>query len=242
MPRTAIITGAARGIGAAITTRLARDGFAVVANYAGSAQEAEALAAGIVAAGGQAIAVQADVADPEAVRRLFDAAEAAFGAVDVLVNNAGVMALSPIAETEDAALTHHVAINLTGSFNGMREAARRLRQGGRIINLSTSVIGMRMEGYGPYVATKAAVEALTGVLSRELRGREITVNAVAPGPVATELFLSGKSPELVARIAGLNPFNRLGTPEDIAAAVAFLASPDGGWVNGQVLRANGGMV
>jgi 3-oxoacyl-[acyl-carrier protein] reductase len=240
--KVALVTGASRGIGAAIAERLAKDGFTVVVNYAGRHQEAEALVAKIKEAGGRAITAQADVSDPAAVVRMFDAAEIAFGGVDVLVNNAGVMALSPIAGSDDALFDRHIAINLKGSFNGMREAARRLRNGGRIINFSSSVVALRLETYGIYAATKAAVEAMTAVLSKELRGRSITVNTVAPGPTATALFLDGKSPEVIERMAKMNPLERLGTPADIAAVVSFLAGPDGAWINGQVLRANGGMV
>jgi len=240
--RVAIITGASRGIGAAIAVRLARDGFAVVINYAHGAAAAEALARRIEADGGRAMAAQADVGDAGAVSRLFDAAEAAFGGVDVIVNNAGIMALGTIAESDDAMFDGMMNINLKGAYHGMREAARRLRHGGRIINCSTSVIGLRTEQYGIYAASKAAVEAMTAVLSKEMRGRGITVNAIAPGPTATDLFLEGKSPDLIDRLAKLNPLERLGTPEDIAAAVSFLVSPDGGWINGQVLRANGGMI
>ncbi len=160
----------------------------------------------------------------------------------MLVNNAGVMQLKPLADTDDALFDRTVAINLKGTFNALREAARRLRPGGRIVNFSSSVIGLRMETYGVYAATKAAVEAMTAVLSKELKGRGITVNALAPGPTATDLFLDGKPQELVDRLAAMNPLGRLGTPEDIAAAVSFLVGPDGGWVNGQVLRANGGMI
>lgn len=241
-PKVAIVTGASRGIGAAIAERLARDGFLVVVNYAGSQAPAEALVRKIEATGGKAITAQADVADPAAVARVFEAAETAFGGVDVLVNNAGIMKLAPIAQSDDALFDSQVAVNLKGSFNAMREAARRLRDGGRIVNFSTSVVGLKLETYGVYVATKAAIEGMTPILAKELRGRNITVNSVAPGPTATDLFLTGKSPELIERMAKMNPLERLGTPEDIAAVVAFLAGPDGGWVNGQVLRANGGLV
>ncbi|GLS19603.1 3-ketoacyl-ACP reductase [Labrys miyagiensis] len=240
--KMALVTGASRGIGAAVAERLARDGFTVVVNYAGSADLAEALVRKIEGAGGRALAAQADVSDPAAVRHMFDAAEAAFGGVDVLVNNAGVMTLSPIGETDDASFDRQVAINLKGSFNTLREAAKRLRPGGRIINFSSSVVGLLQPGYGVYAATKAAVEAITSVLAKELRGRTITVNSVAPGPTATDLFLNGKSPELVDRLAKLAPLERLGQPEDIAASVAFLAGPDGAWINGQTLRANGGII
>jgi 3-oxoacyl-[acyl-carrier protein] reductase len=240
--KSAIVTGGSRGIGAAIAERLARDGFAVVVNYAGNAVAAQALVGKIQAAGGRAITFRADVGDAAAVLAMFDAAETAFGGIDVLVNNAGIMALSSIAETTDEAFDSLVATNLKGTFNTLREAAKRLRDGGRIINLSTSVVGLRLATYGVYAGTKAAVETLTAILSRELRGRSITVNAVAPGPTATDLFLDGKPPELIERMAKMNPMERLGTPEDIAGAVAFLAGPDGGWINGQVLRANGGLI
>ncbi|MGK9235215.1 SDR family oxidoreductase [Inquilinus limosus] len=241
-PKVAIVTGASRGIGAAIAERLAADGFTVVINYAGNAEAAEALARGIEQKGGRALTAQADVADPAAVRRMFEAAETAFGGVDVVVNNAGVMQLARIADAEDALFDRMVAINLKGTFNVLREAAKRLRDGGRIVNFSTSVVGTKLETYGVYTATKAAVEALTGILAKELRGRAISVNAVAPGPTGTDLFFNGKSPELIERLAKAAPLERLGTPQDIASVVSFLAGPDGGWVNGQVLRANGGLV
>lgn len=240
--RVAIVTGASRGIGAAIAGRLAKDGFTVVVNYAGSAAEAEALASRIEKSGGRALVAQADVSDPVAVARMWDTAEAAFGGVDVVVNNAGIMKLSSIADGDDALIDAQIAINFKGSLYMMREASKRLRAGGRIVNFSTSVVGLKLENYGVYVATKAAVEGLTGVLSKELRGRNITVNAVAPGPTATALFLDGKTDDLIDRLAKMNPLERLGTPDDIAGAVSFLAGPDGGWINGQVLRANGGMV
>jgi 3-oxoacyl-[acyl-carrier protein] reductase len=240
--RTAVVTGASRGIGAAVAERLARDGFTVVINYSGDAAPAEALARKIEEAGGRALAARGDVSDPGAVRGLFDAAETAFGGVDVLANNAGIMKLSTIADTDDATFDRLIAVNLKGTFNGLREAARRLRPGGRIINFSTSVIGLRLETYGVYAASKAAVETLTAILAKELRGRSITVNAIAPGPTATDLFLDGKPQELIERMAKMNPLERLGTPQDIAAAVAFLAGPDGAWINGQTLRANGGMI
>jgi 3-oxoacyl-[acyl-carrier protein] reductase len=240
--RVAIVTGASRGIGAAVAERLARDGFTVVVNYSGNDGAAEALVRKIEAAGGRALSAKADVGDPQAVRGLFDAAEAAFGGIDVLVNNAGIMKLATLADSDDALFDSQVAVNLKGTFNALREASRRLRNGGRIVNFSTSVVGLRLETYGVYVATKAAVEAMTPVLAKELRGRSITVNAIAPGPTATDLFLNGKSPELIDRMSKMNPLERLGTPEDIAAAVAFLVGPDGSWINGQVLRANGGMV
>ncbi len=240
--KTALVTGASGGIGAATARRLAQDGFAVVVHYGGRAQPAQALAAEIEATGGRAITVQADVADPAAVAAMFAAGQAAFGGIDVVVANAGVLELAPIAETDDALFDRTIAINLKGAFNVLREAARQVRAGGRIVSVSTSVVGLLLPTYGAYAASKAAVETLTQILARELRGREITANVIAPGPTATPLFLEGKSPELVERLAKAAPLERLGQPDDIAAAVAFLAGPDGAWINGQVLRANGGII
>jgi 3-oxoacyl-[acyl-carrier protein] reductase len=240
--KVALVTGASRGIGAAIAQRLARDGFTVIVNYAESAEPAEALVRSIQQAGGQALAAKADVSNTADVRRLFDATETAFGGVDVLVNNAGIMQLANVADAEDASFDRQIAVNLKGTFNTLREAATRLRTGGRIVNFSSSVVGLLQPGYGIYAATKAGVEAMTSVFAKELRGRDITVNAIAPGPTATDLFLKGKPQEVVDRLAKLAPLERLGQPEDIADAVAFLAGPDAGWINGQVLRANGGII
>jgi 3-oxoacyl-[acyl-carrier protein] reductase len=240
--KIALVTGASRGVGAAIAQRLARDGFTVIVNYAESAEPAEALVRSIQQAGGQALAAKADVSNTADVRRLFDAAETAFGGADVLVNNAGIMQLANMADAEDASFDRQIAVNLKGTFNTLREAATRLRTGGRIVNFSSSVVGLLQPGYGIYAATKAGVEAMTSVFAKELRGRDITVNAIAPGPTATDLFLKGKPQEVVDRLAKLAPLERLGQPEDIADAVAFLAGPDAGWINGQVLRANGGII
>ncbi|MDQ0468502.1 SDR family oxidoreductase [Labrys wisconsinensis] len=240
--RVAIVTGASRGIGAAVAQRLAGEGIAVIVNYARGAQAAAAIVEAIEKAGGRALAVQADLADAASAAALFDAAERMFGGADILVNNAGILSLAPIAETADAAFEQTLAVNLTAVFRLLREGARRLRTGGRIVNFSSSVVGLRPPRYGAYAASKAAVEALTHVLAKEVAARGITVNAVAPGPVETELFLADKTEDQVRAIAAMNPFGRLGRPEEIAAAVAFLVSADAGWVNGQVLRANGGMI
>ena len=240
--KVALVTGAAGGIGAAVSERLARDGFVVVINYAGSAPAAEALVRRIESAGGHAVAAQADISDAAQVARMFASAETAFGGVDVLVNNAGIMKLATIADSDDALFARQIAVNLTGTFNTLREAAKRLRNDGRIINFSSSVTGLLQPTYGVYAATKAAVEAMTSILAKELRGRNITVNAIAPGPTATKLFLDGKPQEVIDRLAKMAPLERLGQPEDIAAAVAFLAGPDGAWINGQTLRANGGIL
>lgn len=242
--QTAIVTGASRGIGAAIAQRLAKEGYAVVVNYAGKADEAQAVVQSITSAGGQAVAVQADVSSSAAVRALFDETIQAFGRVDVLINNAGIMppTLPQLADTDDDTFDRLFAVNVKGTFNTLREAGARLQQGGRIVNFSTSVIGLALSGYAVYGATKSAVETLTNIMAKELRGKNIRVNAIAPGPTATALFLDGKTPETIERMAKMAPLERLGTPEDIASAVAFLVSEDAGWVNGQTLRANGGVV
>ncbi len=240
--KVAIVTGGSRGIGAAIAQALADAGCAVLINYKGREADANSVVAEITRRGGKAVAIQADIAVAAEAAALFDQCANVFGGVDIVVNNAGVMQLSPIAETSDESFDHQVAINLKGSFHILRLAAKRLREGGRIVNLSTSVVGLKLENYGVYAATKSAVETLTAILSKELRGRSITVNAVAPGPTATALFLDGKSPELIEKLASMPPLQRLGEPLDIANAVLFLAGPDGSWINGQVLRANGGIV
>jgi 3-oxoacyl-[acyl-carrier protein] reductase len=240
MPKAAIVTGASRGIGKAVAKRLARDGFSVVVNYASNAKEADATVAEIQSAGGQAIAVKADVGNAADVEHLFEETVKAFGAIDVVVNNSGIMPLSPIGKGDAAVFDKVIQTNLRGSFLVMAQAAQRMAGGGRIIAFSSSVLARSFPSYGPYIASKAGVEGLVHVLANELRGRNITVNAVAPGPVGTDLFLSGKTEEQVAELAKLAPLERLGEPEDIANVVSFLAGPDGGWINSQVLRANGG--
>jgi 3-oxoacyl-[acyl-carrier protein] reductase len=239
--QVAIVTGAARGIGAEVARRLARDGFAVAINYASSSAEADALVAELQKAGAKAVAVKADVSKADQVRNLFDVTEQQLGKVDVLVNNAGVLKTVPLAETTDALYDQAFDINVRGTFNTLREAATRMNEGGRIVNFSSTTLALNMPGYSVYNATKAAVEAFTHVFAKELRGRNITVNAVAPGPIATSLFLDGKTDEQIQSFAKMPPLQRLGQPEDIAAVVAFLAGGDSGWVNGQVLRTNGGI-
>lgn len=240
--KSVIVTGSSRGIGREIALRLAKDGFAVTVNYTGNREAAEAVVAEIASAGGKAIAVAADVSQTAGVLSLFDQTEKAFGSVSALVNNAGIMLTRNIVDLTDDEFDRMFSVNVRGVFLTLREACRRMKAGGRIVNLSTSSIPLRLPGYAGYCATKAAVEVLTAILSKELRGREINVNAVAPGPVGTELFLHGKSPEQIDRLAKLNPFERLGETSDIASVVSFLLGPDAGWINGQTIRANGGMV
>jgi 3-oxoacyl-[acyl-carrier protein] reductase len=235
------VTGASRGIGAAVAQRLAKDGFAVAINYASSSAEADALVAELTAAGAKAIAVKADVSKADDVRRMFEITEQQLGKVDVLINNAGVLKTLPLADTSDALYDQTFDINVRGTFNTLREAAARMNDGGRIVNFSSTTLALNMPGYAIYNATKAAVEAFTHVFAKELRGRNITVNAVAPGPIATSLFLDGKTDEQIQNFAKMPPLQRLGQPDDIAAVVAFLAGADAGWVNGQILRANGGV-
>ena len=241
-PRVAIVTGASRGIGRAVALRLAADGHAVVIVYAGRTDLAEQVLAEIEAAGGQGLAVQADIADEKAMAAVFDQTEQRFGGIDAVVNAAGRMAVSPLVDLDLTVLDDLHRTNIRGTFVVAQQAARRLRPGGALVTFSTSVLGTSFPTYGAYVASKGAVEALTLVLARELRGRDVTVNTVAPGPTATDLFLDGKDDELIAHLAAQAPLERLGTPEDIAEVVAFLAGPAGHWVNGQVLRANGGLV
>ena len=240
--RSAIVTGSSQGIGAAVVERLAADGFAVVVNYSRNAAPAVELVRKIEGAGGSAVAIKANVGEPAQVAEMFAQVEHAFGGVDVLVNNAGIMKLAPLAETTDELFDQTVSVNLKGTFNGMREAAKRLREGGRIISFSSSVVGLFQPTYATYAATKAGIEAMSHILSKELGDRRITVNVVAPGPVATELFLEGKGDDEIKPIVGRTPLARLGEPVDIARVVSFLAGPDGAWVNGQVLRANGGII
>ncbi|GHB15515.1 3-oxoacyl-ACP reductase [Streptomyces umbrinus] len=240
-PRVAIVTGGSRGIGRETAERLAADGFAVVVNFAGNQAEADKTVAAITEAGGQALAFRADVADETEVAALFDTAESTYGGVDVVVHAAGVMTLAPLADFDLDALDRMHRTNIRGTFVVDQQAVRRLREGGAVINFSSSVLALAIPGYSAYAASKGAVEAMTLILAREVRGRDITVNAVAPGPTATALFLDGKDEETIARMAAQPPLERLGTPNDIAGVVSFLAGPAGRWVNGQVLRANGGI-
>jgi 3-oxoacyl-[acyl-carrier protein] reductase len=236
------VTGASGGIGQVVAERLAADGFAVVVNYAGSATGAEQIVAKITGGGGQAIAVQADVAQAGDVARMFQQALSTYGRIDVVVHSAGIMPLSPIAAGDVDLFDKVMAINLRGTFIVLSQAAQHVSEGGRIIAFSSSVLGKSFPNYGAYIASKSGVEGLVRVLANEMRGRGISVNAIAPGPTATPLFFNGKSDAEVDQFKKMTPLERLGTPQDVAGTVSFLAGPDGGWVNAQILRVNGGFV
>jgi 3-oxoacyl-[acyl-carrier protein] reductase len=241
-PQVAIVTGGSRGIGRSVVQRLAGDGYSIVIAYASNNGEASAAVAEAEAQGARAIAVAADIGDEHAVASLFDRAEQAYGGIDVVVNAAGVMSLAPLADFDLAVLDRMHRTNIRGTFVVDQQAARHVRPGGAIINFSSSVIGRVLPTYTGYAASKAAVEAMTFILAHELRGRDITVNAVAPGPTATDMFLEGKDQEVLNRMANAVPLERLGVPDDIATVVAFLASPAGHWINGQTVRVNGGII
>jgi 3-oxoacyl-[acyl-carrier protein] reductase len=241
MTRVAIVTGGSRGIGRAAAERLAADGMAVVIVYAGNEAEAGKTVEEIKAAGGQAIAAQADVADEVALGAAFDLAAETFGGVDVVVNSAGIMPLGTVADMDLEDFDRIMRTNARGTFVVSQQASRKLRDGGAIINVSSSVVGLRFPQYGAYAMSKGGVEALTLVLARELRGRDITVNAVAPGPTATALFLEGKDEATIDNLAKQAPLERIGSPDDIAEVISFLAGP-ARWINGQVVRANGGII
>src|SRR6478609_6349034 len=234
--KVALVTGASGGIGRVVAKRLASDGFAVAVHYAGNPAKAETVVTEIKGVGGKAIAVQADV------ERLFKQTLDAFGTIDVVVHTAGIMPLLPIAGGDVETFDKVITTNLRGTFVLLAQAAQHVSSGGRIIAFSSSVIAKAFPTYGPYIASKAGVEGLVRVLANELRGRNITVNAVAPGQVETDLFLKGKSDARIDELKKMNPLERLGQPEDMANLVSFLAGPDGGWINAQVLRANGGFV
>lgn len=240
MRKAAIVTGASRGIGKSVAERLAKDGFAVVVNYASGAGEAEQVVSTIKAQGGESIAIKADISDAAQVEQLFARTLEQFGTVDVVVQNSGIMPLSPIGKGDVETFDKVINVNLRGTFLVLAQAAKHISAGGRIIAFSSSVLTKAFPTYGPYIASKAGVEGLVHVLANELRGRNVTVNAVAPGPIATNLFLKDKNEEQIAQFTKMAPLERMGQPCDIASVVSFLAGLDGGWMNSQVLLANGG--
>jgi 3-oxoacyl-[acyl-carrier protein] reductase len=239
--KVVLVTGASRGIGAKIANQISEAGAKVIINYAGGKEAADQVVAEIIAKGGEAIAVQGDVSKTAEVKNLFDVAIAHFGKIDVLVNNAGIMITKLIKDTTDEDFTRQFDINVKGTFNTMREAATRLENNGSIINFSTSVNRIMLPSYATYVATKAAVEQLTRVFSKEIGNKGINVNSVSPGPTNTELFTNGKPQEVIDRLASLSAFNRLGEPDDIAKVVVFLASDNAKWITAQNIGVNGGM-
>jgi 3-oxoacyl-[acyl-carrier protein] reductase len=239
--RIAIVTGASGGIGHSVAVRLAQAGMAVAVHYAGNRDRAQAVVDEIVAAGGRAMVVSADVADEAEVAALFDQVDTEFGGIDVVVNTAGIMLLSPLAELNLDDFDRMHRTNVRGTFVVSQQAARRVRKGGAIINFSTSVTKIALPTYAAYAATKGAVDVMTLILAKEMRGRDVTVNAVAPGPTATPLFLVGKPQQVIDTMSNMSPLERLGEPADIAEAVAFLAGP-ARWVNGQIIYTNGGVI
>ncbi len=239
--RSAIVTGSSRGIGSATARRLAEDGYNITVNYIKNHDLAEAVAADIRAAGGKAIVHQADVSDPAAVAGLFTAHSQAFGAPDVVVANAGIQALGAFATMQDEAFDRLWAVNLKGCFNTLREAAKQVPDGGRIIALASGTTRLRPPTYGAYAASKIGVEMFVNILAKELAGRMISVNAVSPGTTNTTLFTDGKTQEQIDGFARITPHHRLGEPDDIANVISLLCADKGAWVNGQVVYANGGL-
>jgi 3-oxoacyl-[acyl-carrier protein] reductase len=239
--RVAIVTGGSGGIGRVVAERLAKDGMTIVVSYAGNPERAKEAVEAITAAGGTATAFQADVADETQVAALFDETEKRYGGVDVVVHTAGIMLLSPLAELDLADFDRMHRTNVRGTFVVDQQAVRRLRRGGALINFSTSVTHIAVPNYTAYAATKGAIDGMTLILAKEMRGRDVTVNAVAPGPTATPLYFVGKDQETIDRAAKAAPLERLGEPDDIAEVVSFLAGP-ARWINGQVIYANGGVV
>ncbi|PYI50775.1 SDR family oxidoreductase [Paenibacillus flagellatus] len=238
--KAAIVTGASRGIGRAIAERLASLGASVVINYAANRDKAEEAVESIVKRGGRAIAVQADVSRVGDVEKLFADAVSELGKVDILVNNAGVIDYRLIGDVTEADFDRLFAINVKGTYFACQQAMKRMEEGGRIVNFSTSVVGSMLPAYSVYAATKGAVEQMTRQLAKEFGPKRITINAIAPGPVRTELFMTGKTQEQIDATSQANAFRRLGEPEDIANAVELLVSDRSGWITGQTIRANGG--
>ncbi|MEG4107896.1 SDR family oxidoreductase [Microcoleus sp. S13_C5] len=239
--KVAIVTGASRGIGRAIALRLSQEGASVVVNYARGAEQAKDVVSAIEAAGGKALAVQADVSKTAEIRDLFDRTQETYSQVDILVNNAGVILYKPVAEVTEAEFDNLFAINVKGTFFACQEAAKRMAEGGRIVNFSSSTTAIMLPTYGVYVATKGAVEQLTRSLAKELGDRQITVNVISPGPTDTELFTVGKTAEQIQRFTQMTALGRLGKVEDIADVTAFLCSEQARWITGQNIRVNGGI-
>lgn len=238
--KIAVVTGGSRGIGRAVSLQLAAAGASVAVNYAGNQAAADETVRAIEAGGGKAAAIRADVGNPAEIHRLFDDAIARFGRVDILVNNAGLALYRLVQDTTEEDFDRIFNVNVRGVFFALKEASTRLADGGRVINFSSTTTRVMLPTYGAYSASKAAVEQLTRVFAKEIGARRITVNCVLPGPVNTDLFHEGKTPEIVARLAAMSAFNRIGEPADIARVVAFLAGDDAAWITGQNIGVNGG--
>ncbi len=239
--KVVIVTGSSKGIGKQIAILLAQNGAKVVVNHSNSEEQANNTVAAILKSGGTAFSVKADVSNKEEVTRMFDVAIARYGKVDVLINNAGTMISKELKDNTEEDFNKQFNVNVKGVFNTLQEASGKLADNGIIINVSSSTVKLMFPGYAIYSASKAAVEQMTRIFSKEI-GRGISVNAIAPGPTETELFLNGKSPEFIERLGAMNAYNRLAKPMDIAKIVMFLASDDSKWISGQVIGANGAMV
>ncbi|NRF95044.1 SDR family oxidoreductase [Paenibacillus frigoriresistens] len=240
--KVALVTGASRGIGREIAEEFARNGAKVIVNYASSPAKAEEVVSRIKNNGGDAIAILADISSVAEVEKLFQETLKAFGRIDILVNNAGIMITKPIASITEEDFDKQFAINVKGTFFACQQAAKYMEQNGRIINFSTSVVGQMFPTYSVYAGTKGAVEQFTRQLAKEFGPKGITINAIAPGPVNTELFTVGKTEEQIEGLRKMNAFGRLGEPNDIASVALFLASEESQWITGQTIRSNGGFV
>lgn len=237
--KVALVTGGSGGIGSGIAKRLAKDGVSVVIGFSQSAEAAAMVVADIIAGGGQALAVQADVANAMDVQALFKAAKDRFGKIDIVINNAGVIIPGLLADITDAAYDKVFGVNVRGALEVLKQAAGQVAEGGRIVSTSSTIVGAPIAGSALYVASKAALEAFSHVLAKEMGAKGVTVNAIRVGPTIPGMFAKAP-PERQAALAAASPFKRLGRPEDVADVVAFLVSEDARWMTGQIVTIDGG--